>query len=397
MNDVILVINAGSSSIKFALYPANHTLNKGPLLRGRLEDGGTSSRLIISRNGGAPEIVSVDAPSNTPEQRLAFMVVWLRNALNDYRVTGIGHRIVHGGERHALPIFIDDSVITSLEALIPLARLHGPHEVAAIKALAASMPGVRQIACFDTAFHHHRPLLDQMFAIPREYFAAGVRRYGFHGLSYEFIASRFPALLGEHAEGRVVVAHLGNGASMCAMFRRKSIATTMGFTALDGLMMGTRCGTIDPGVLLYAIQERGFSAHEVSDILYGKSGLLGVSGLSSDMRDLAASDDPNAKEAINLYVYRAVRELGALVAVLGGLDALVFTGGVGEHSHEVRAMICDNLRWLGVELDAQANRLHATVIGTISNRAGVFAVATDEELVIARHTLRLLDAEGGAA
>jgi acetate kinase len=397
MDEIILVINAGSSSIKFAFYPANHTLNNGPLLRGKLEDAEDSSRLIISRSGRVPEIIAVKVAPNAPEQRMDFLVAWLRNALNDYRVTGIGHRIVHGGEHHALPVFIDGKVIASLEALLPLARLHGPHEVAAIKALAASMPDVRQVACFDTAFHHHRPMLDQMFAIPREFFAAGVRRYGFHGLSYEFIASRLPDLLNKHAEGRVVVAHLGSGASMCAMFGRRSIATTMGFTALDGLMMGTRCGAIDPGVLLYAIQERGLTAHEVSDILYNESGLLGVSALSSDMRKLEASADPNAKQAIALYVYRAVRELGALVAVLGGLDALVFTGGIGEHSHEVRAMICDKLSWLGVELDAQANRRHATVIGTIAERAAVFAVATDEELIIARHTRRLLDAQGEAA
>ena len=397
MGDAILVINAGSSSIKFALYPAGRELENGPLLRGQLESAGGSPHLRISRNGVPPEIIPVAIPSHDAELRLAFLVDWLHIALHDYHVLAIGHRVVHGGEHHALPVFIDDAVIASLEALIPLARLHGPHEVAAIKALAASMPGARQVACFDTAFHYHRPQLDQLFAIPREYTAAGVRRYGFHGLSYEFIASRLPALLGKRAEGRVVVAHLGNGASMCAMLRRKSIATTMGFTALDGLMMGTRCGAIDPGVLLYAIQERGFTAHEMSDILYNRSGLLGVSGLSSDMRDLLASADPHAKEAIDLFVYRAVRELGALVAVLGGLDALVFTGGIGEHAHEVRAMICAKLRWLGVELDAQANRRHATVIGAISDRAGVFAVPTDEEQVIARHTLWLLGAEGASA
>lgn len=397
MGDVILVINAGSSSIKFAFYRAGRELENGPLLRGQMEDADSAPRLKISRNGVPPEIIAVDIPSHDPQRRLIFLIDWLHNALDDYRVVGIGHRVVHGGEHHALPVFIDDAVIASLEALLPLARLHGPHEVAAIKALAACMPGARQVACFDTAFHHHRPPLDQLFAIPREYTAAGVRRYGFHGLSYEFIAGRLPALLGELAEGRVVVAHLGNGASMCAMLKRKSIATTMGFTALDGLMMGTRCGALDPGVLLYAIQERGFTTHEVSDILYNRSGLLGVSGLSSDMRDLLASADPHAKEAISLFVYRAVRELGALVAVLGGLDALVFTGGIGEHAHEIRAMICDKLRWLGVGLDAQANRRHATVIGAISNRAGVFAVPTDEEQVIARHTLRLLGTVGAAA
>jgi acetate kinase len=400
MSDAILVINAGSSSIKFALYPADSALEDGPLLHGRIEGVGIAAgtpQLRVSRSGAATETLDVDGASSEPEHCLVYLIGWLRRNLGGHRLVGVGHRVVHGGEHHARPVFIDDAVIRSLEALVPLARLHGPHELAAIRALSDFLPGVRQVACFDTAFHHHRPMLDQLFAIPREYTAAGVRRYGFHGLSYEYIAQRLPAQLGERADGRVVVAHLGNGASMCAMLGRRSLATTMGFTALDGLMMGTRCGAIDPGVLLYAIQERGFSAHEISDILYKRSGLLGVSGLSSDMRDLLASDSPHAHEAVKLFAYRAVREFGALAAVLGGVDAVVFTGGIGERAHEVRAMICDGLRWLGIELDAAANRSHQSLISTAASRITVCVIPTDEEIVIARHTRQLLDAAAPAS
>lgn len=391
MGDVILVINAGSSSVKFAIFATDAELESGAILRGQIEKIGTAPALEARCRDGS--VITEEAPAGTAGTvpSLAFLLGWLKLHLGEHRLVGAGHRVVHGGENHSAPVRIDDAVIESLEALIPLARLHEPMEVEAIKGLAKLSPGIPQVACFDTAFHHHRPSVDKLFAIPREYTAAGVKRYGFHGLSYEYIAGRLPLLLGESAVGgRVVVAHLGSGASMCAMRGGKSIATSMGFTPLDGLMMGTRCGAIDPGVLLYAIQERGMSAHEVSEILYTRSGLLGVSGISSDMRDLLASTDPHANEAIDLFVYRAVRELGALVAVAGGLDALVFTGGIGEHSHEIRAMICDRLRWLGIELDVEANHRHAIVIGTVSNRIGVLVVPTDEEQVIARHTLRLL-------
>jgi acetate kinase len=393
MGDVILVINAGSSSIKFAIFAADTGPESSAILRGQIEKIGSAPVLQARRRDGSA--ITEKAPAGTAGTvpGLAFLLDWLKLHLSKHRLIGAGHRVVHGGEHHSAPVRIDGAVIESLEALIPLARLHEPMEVEAIKGLVKLSPGIPQVACFDTAFHHLRPSIDKLFAIPREYTAAGVKRYGFHGLSYEYIAGCLPQLLGSDAGGgRVVVAHLGSGASMCAMQDGRSIATTMGFTPLDGLMMGTRCGAIDPGVLLYAIQERGMSAHEVSEILYTRSGLLGVSGISNDMRDLLANAGPHAKEAIDLFVYRAVRELGALVAVLGGLDALVFTGGIGEHSHEIRAMICDKLRWLGVELDAQANHRHAVAIGTISNRTGVFVVPTDEERVIARHTLRLLGA-----
>lgn len=392
MSDAILVINAGSSSIKFALFPAASTgLDSGAVLRGQVENIGAAPVLKALRQDGS--VIAEPAPQGTAGTvaSLAFLLDWLKLNLGEHRLTAAGHRVVHGGENHSSPVRVDAGVIESLEALIPLARLHEPIEVEAIKGLARLRPGMPQVACFDTAFHHHRPNVDKLFAIPREYTAAGVKRYGFHGLSYEYIATRLPQILGERAAGRVVVAHLGSGASMCAMRESRSVATTMGFTALDGLMMSTRCGTIDPGVLLYAIQERGMSAREVSDILYTRSGLLGVSGISSDVRDLLASADPRAQEAVELFVYRAVRELGALAAVLGGLDALVFTGGVGEHAAAVRAMICDKARWLGVELETAANRNHQILISTVTSRVAVCVIPTDEEIVIARHTRRLLD------
>ena len=396
MSDAILVINAGSSSIKFALFPADAELESGAILRGQVENIGTAPALKAREQDGSS--IGEPAPQGTAGTiaSLAFLLDWLKLHLSEHHLAGAGHRVVHGGENHSVPVRIDAGVIESLEALIPLARLHEPIEVEAIKGLARLRPGMPQVACFDTAFHHHRPGIDKLFAIPREYTAAGVKRYGFHGLSYEYIAGRLPEILGDRAGGRVVVAHLGSGASMCAMREGRSIATTMSFTALDGLMMGTRCGAIDPGVLLYAIQERGMSAHEVSEILYTKSGLLGVSGISNDMRDLLASDDPHAKEAVELFVYRATRELGALAAVLGGLDALVFTGGIGEQAAAVRAMICDQARWLGVKLDAAANGQHRTLITTAASRVAACIIPTDEEIVIARHTRRLLETAASA-
>lgn len=390
MSDAILVINAGSSSIKFALFPAAAELDSGAILRGQVENIGTAPALKALQQDGTA--IAEPAPQGTSGTvaSLTYLLDWLKFNLGEHRLAAAGHRVVHGGENHSSPVRIDTAVIESLEALAPLARLHESIEVEAIKGVARMRPGLPQVACFDTAYHFDRPNVDKLFAIPREYTAAGVKRYSFHGLSYEYIATRLPQILGERAAGCVVIAHLGGGASMCAVREGRSVATTMGFTALDGLMMGTRCGSIDPGVLLYAIEERGMSAREVSDILYTQSGLLGVSGISSDMRDLLASVDPHAQEAVELYVYRALRELGALAAVLGGLDVLVFTGGVGEHAAAVRAMICDKARWLGVELETTANRNHETLISKVTGRVAVCVIPTDEEIVIARHTRRLL-------
>jgi acetate kinase len=298
--------------------------------------------------------------------------------------------VVHGGERFAQPVRLDHGVLDALEALDPMAPLHQPHNLATARLLMNRRPDLAQVVCFDTAFHRTQAPLAQSFALPRAFTESGVKRYGFHGLSYEYIAGELPVHLGERADGRVIVAHLGNGASLCAMKNRRSVATTMGFTALDGLVMGTRSGALDPGVVFFLMREKSMSAAAVEEMLYTRSGLLGVSGISSDMRELLASSDPRAREAVDLFVYRAARELGSLAAALGGLDALVFTAGIGEHAAPVRAMICDAARWLGVELDAAANSAHRVRIGAAASRVAVCVIPTDEEIVIARHACGLL-------
>jgi acetate kinase len=292
---------------------------------------------------------------------------------------------------YSQPVLIDERVIAALDALVPLAPLHQPHNLAAIRAIAATAPEIPQVACFDTAFHRTQPPVAQAFALPREISAKGVRRYGFHGLSYEYIASALPRLAPDCAQGKLVVAHLGNGASMCAIENGRSIATTMGFTAVDGLPMGTRTGALDPGVVLYLMQHEGMSAEAVEHLIYHRSGLLGVSGLSSDMRTLLASDLPAAKEAVDLFVYRTGRELGSLAAALGGLDALVFTAGIGEHAAEIRAQVCRNARWLGIALDEDANAKGGPRISQRGSSVSAWVIPTDENLMIARHTRRLLD------
>ena len=364
----VLVLNAGSSSLKASV----------------VDEGRAIARATIEWGSDA---------TRRPDREAG-----LRSALEELFLAGsplgsieaVGHRVVHGGARFAEPARLDAGIVAQLEKLVPMAPLHQPYDLAAIRTLMKLRPELPQVACFDTAFHRAVPALAQTFALPREITAAGVRRYGFHGLSYEYIAAVLPEHLGARAEGRVVVAHLGNGASMCAMRARRSIATTMGFTALEGLMMGTRSGSIDPGVVFYLMRERSMSADEVEHLLYYQSGLLGVSGVSSDMRELLASKDPRAREAVELFAYRAARELGSLAAALGGLDALVFTAGIGERAAPVRAMICEQARWLGVELDAIANESHRAVISSAGSRVTVCVVPTDEEIVIARHSCRLL-------
>ncbi|HEY1878347.1 MAG TPA: acetate/propionate family kinase, partial [Caulobacteraceae bacterium] len=305
-------------------------------------------------------------------------------------VSGVGHRVVHGGAKYAAPVRVDSQVLASLAELAPLAPLHQPHNLAPIKAIAEAAPHIPQVACFDTAFHHGQPHLAQAFALPRKYTEAGVRRYGFHGLSYEFVATRLTDVAPELAPARVVVAHLGNGASLCAMRGGRSLATTMGFTAVDGLMMGTRCGAIDPGVLVYLMDSYGMDARAIEDLIYRRSGLLGVSGISPDMRELRASSDPAAAEAIELFVYRIVREIGSLAAALGGLDGLVFTGGIGEHDPEIRAEVAAGCRWLGVELDAARNETGAGRISAETSAVSAWVIPTDEEKMIARHTSAVL-------
>jgi acetate kinase len=303
----------------------------------------------------------------------------------------VGHRVVHGGLDYAEPVRVEAGVLAALEKFVPLAPLHQPHNLAPIRLLLERNPQLPQVACFDTAFHRAQPELAQMFALPKALHDEGVRRFGFHGLSYEYIASRLPGIDARAAAGRTIVLHLGNGASMCAMLGGRSVASTMGFTAVDGLPMGTRCGNIDPGVILYLMDVRGMDARAVEKLIYSQSGLLGVSGVSSDMRTLLASSEPRAKLAVDLYVYRIGRELGSLAAALGGLDAIVFTGGIGENSAEIRARVCRDAAWLGVDLDAAANDSAGPRLATAASRVAAWTLPTNEELMIARHTRRLLE------
>jgi acetate kinase len=389
-SDIILVLNAGSSSIKFAVYRTDALELVGD---GQVEGIGVRPHFVVrdaSRASLADEALEA---TRAADHRGAIGVIrdWLVAHRGGGRLAAVGHRVVHGGDAYARPVLIDDAVLTALVRLIPLAPLHQPHHLAAIRAVRAALPELPQIACFDTAFHRTQPAVAQSFALPREITAEGVRRYGFHGLSYEYIASMLPELAPPIADRRVVVAHLGNGASLCAMRGGRSVATTMGFTALDGLPMGTRCGAIDPGVVLYLMEAKGMSARDVEALLYKKSGLLGVSGLSSDMRVLLASDDPRAREAIDLFVYQTGRALGSLAAALGGLDGIVFTAGIGEHSHEIRELVCRDATWLGVRLDRSANRDGARRISAADSAVSAWIIPTDENLMIARHTRAVLD------
>ena len=393
MADAILVLNAGSSSLKFEVF----VLDAAELAR--------ATAGIVEEVNDRPRFSAADAGGNVVGQRswdagighagaLEFLLGWLGELAGGKTVVAVGHRVVHGGTEFAAPVRITPEVTAKLEALVPLAPLHQPANLLPVKALAAQRPALPQVACFDTAFHTSQPRPAHTFAIPRALTEAGVRRYGFHGLSYEYVASVLPTYDARAATGRTVVLHLGNGASMCALSAGRSVATTMGFTALDGLAMGTRCGAIDPGVLLYLMDERRMDARALEQLLYRESGLLGVSGLSSDMRELLASPDPRAREAVDLFCYRIVRELGSLAAALGGLDAIVFTAGIGEHAAPVRAAVCRDAAWLGVEMDAEANAAKGPRISTAASRVAVWVIPTDEELMIARHTRAFLPTSG---
>jgi acetate kinase len=315
----------------------------------------------------------------------------LREGLTGDRLVGVGHRVVHGGPEYARPVRLDTDVLAGLEAFVPLAPLHQPHNLAPIRLLLERAPELQQVACFDTSFHRSNPEIAQMFALPAELHAQGVRRYGFHGLSYEYIASVLPNFDAKGARGRTVVLHLGNGASMCAIQAGKSVTSTMGFTAVDGLPMGTRTGSLDPGVILYLMDQRGMDARAIEKLIYNQSGLLGVSGISSDMRILLASDDARAKLAIDLYVYRIRRELGSLAAALDGLDAIVFTAGVGENAEAIRSRVCEDAAWLGVALNQQANAAGGPCISTRGSKVSAWVIPTNEELMIARHTRQVLN------
>jgi acetate kinase len=391
MTDAILVLNAGSSSLKFSVFLDGE--RQVPLLRGQLE------RLLTE-----PRFVATDAGGNVVGQRdwaagtslghqgaIEFLFAWGREEmLSEHHFVAAGHRVVHGGVMFSRPLRIDAKVLGALELLVPLAPLHQPHNLAAIRAVAQHVPRLPQVACFDTAFHRTQPAVAQAFALPRRYGEQGVRRYGFHGISYEYIASVLPDSDARAAGGRTVVAHLGNGSSMCALKAGQSVATTMGFTAVDGLVMGTRCGAMDPGVLLFLMDQHGMGGRALEELLYQQSGLLGVSGISSDMRTLLASADPRAAEAIDLFVYRVVRELGSLAAALGGLDAIVFTGGIGENAASIRARVCRAAAWLGVDLDEEANESGGPRLTRPDSRVAAWVIPTNEELMIAQHTRRVL-------
>lgn len=396
MADAILVLNAGSSSIKFLLF-AERGGELAPVSRGQVEGIHTSPHFVARDPQGAvlAEKSWGDGVKLGHDGAVAHLADFLRQRADGLELAAVGHRVVHGGLEYAQPVLLDHGVLAKLEKYVPLAPLHQPHNLAPIRLLFAHRPGLPQVACFDTAFHATNPDIARRFAIPADLHEAGVRRYGFHGLSYEYVASVLPEYDAHAAAGRAVVFHLGNGSSMCAVAAGKSIASTMGFTALEGLPMGTRCGAIDPGVLLYLMDQRGMDARAIETLLYNQSGLLGVSGVSSDMRNLLASRDPRAALAIDLYCYRIRRELGSLTAALGGLDALVFTAGVGENSATIRERICRDAEWLGVKLDTLANAAGGPRISAAGSRVSAWVIPTNEELMIARHTRRLV-AQAGA-
>jgi acetate kinase len=388
MADAILVLNAGSSSLKYSLYTLTAD---APVLeqRGQLDGLTTATRFVANAPDGAPLADQSFKRALGHDEALTLLLGHLRSTLQAHTLRAVGHRVVHGGLQFVRPVRVDALVVAELEKLVPLAPLHQPHNLAPIRALLAQAPQLPQVACFDTSFHRAMPAVAQAFALPPAITDRGVVRYGFHGLSYEYVASVLPGIDPAAANGRTVVAHLGNGASMCALMRGRSVASTMGFTAVDGLMMGTRTGALDPGVMLYLMNELRMDASAIERLIYRESGLLGVSGVSSDMRTLLASGDPRAAFAIELFCYRIARELGSLAAALEGLDALVFTGGIGEHAAPVRARVMKAAAWLGVTLDTAANAKHGPRISA-DGAVRAWVVPTDEELMIARHTCALL-------
>lgn len=397
MDDYALVLNAGSSSLKFGVF--NRLRNNGWNLaaRGQIEGIGTAPRL--SAQDGANRLLDEHPldPAHVGDARdaLEALAVWLRSRFGNARILGVGHRVAHGGPRHAGPAIVTPQVLEELRALTPLAPLHQPHNLAAIEAVGERLPPVPQVACFDTSFHRGHAAVAELVPLPANLRARGIQRYGFHGLSYEYIASVLPTAAPDIAAKRVIVAHLGSAASLCALHGGRSIDCTLGFTALDGLCMSTRPGALDPGVILYLFQTLGLSAAEVEKILFRQSGLLGISGTSSDMRELLASHEASAQLAVDYFVYRVRKELGAMAAVLGGLDGLVFTAGIGEHSTEIRRRICEACGWLGVELDETSNARHGPRISRAASAVSAWVIPTNEQLMIARDTGALLGLNNG--
>ena len=393
--DVILVVNAGSSSIKFQIFGIAGAQPLQRLLKGQMDGIGSRPRFAVT---GADQSKLIDqsyAVSDVPDVATSISIVadWLRKTQSSLTLVSVGHRVVHGGPEFDRPVIVDEGVLKTLERLAPLAPLHQPSNLAPIRTLLARRPELPQVACFDTAFHRGHDAVADHFAIPVHFYEEGVRRYGFHGLSYEYVSQALRDRTPEIAKGRVIVAHLGSGSSMCAMADGRSIESTMGFTALDGLPMGTRPGQIDPGVLLYWIMEKGMKPEDVQNLLYRDSGLKGLSGVSNDMRELQSNANPRAKLAVDYFVYRAGLLAGMLAASLGGLDAFVFTAGVGENSALIRERIAEKLRWLGAELDRDGNAENRELISTANSRVKLLVVPTDEEQMIARHTLALLSVD----
>ncbi len=390
MSNIVLTFNAGSSSLKFAAFSAdNGVLNH--LAAGQVEGiGATPKGSVKLATGEKTDLVFDPAIGKFDHQAATGVIlVWLRDVGYASGIVAVGHRVVHGGPDMAAPMLIDQATLERLRKLIPLAPLHQPHNIAGIEAAIKAFPGTPQVACFDTAFHRSHPFVSDTFALPRSYYDEGVRRYGFHGLSYEYITRTLKKLAPQIAREDVIVAHLGNGASMCAIKNGRSMASTMGFTALDGLPMGTRCGQLDPGVLLYLMAEKKMNVEQISDLLYKESGLKGMSGISQDMRELEASDSPAARDAIDYFVHRIRRELAGLAATVDGVEGIVFTGGIGEHAWRIRKAVLTGMEWMGVQLDDEANAQSAQIISAKSSPATVFVIPTDEERMIASHTVEL--------
>jgi acetate kinase len=388
MNDSAVVLNAGSSSLKFCVFQRPAAAHPWQVAaRGQIEGIGTSPRMTAKDgDGNLLTDQALDRAVRDAGTALGALADWLRSHHGGTRVAAVGHRVVHGGAKFSGPTLVTPEVMTELRKLVPLAPLHQPHNLAAIDAVSARLPGVPQVACFDTSFHRGQPAVAQVIPLPKTIRDAGVQRYGFHGLSYEYVASVLPNVAPAIARKRVIVAHLGSGSSLCAMKDGKSVDSTFGFTALDGLCMGTRPGSIDPGAVLFLFQGLGMSASDVEGVLYKKSGLLGISGIGNDMRVLLASNEPDARLAVDYFVYRVAKEIGALTAVLGGVDGIVFTAGIGENSAEIRRRICESSAWLGIDLDTVANERHAALVSKQGSRVSAWVVPTNEELMFARHT-----------
>jgi acetate kinase len=398
MDPFALVLNAGSSSLKFCLFQQPRGAAWQVEARGQIEGIGTAPRFTVKDAAGAKRVdEKLDAAVRDAQTAIDTLATWLRSAFQGGRIAGVGHRVVHGGPRFSSPVVVTREVLAELHALTPLAPLHQPHNLAPIEAIFDRLPDVPQVAVFDTGFHRGHAPVTTLVPLPHELCKGGVERYGFHGISYEYIASVLPEVAPDVADGRVIVAHLGSGASLCAMNGRKSVDTTMGFTALDGLCMGTRPGGIDPGIVLYLFQNLELSVKQVEEVLYKKSGLLGISGISNDMRDLLGRAEPDARLAVDYFVFQAAKEIGALAATLGGLDALVFTAGIGENSPEIRRRISEASAWLGIELDDKANTGKGPRISTAKSTVSVWVIPTNEELMIARHTQSLLGLDQPAA